>query len=91
VLNNIFSIFGQGDVYYHGSNIHDVKSNGVGIALIPSIGINVAKRFALNISFGGISYETNKIKDASEATKAFDLNFGKDIAIGVSTKFGAKK
>ena len=90
-FNNIFSLYGQGDVYYHGTKVQDVKSNGVGIALIPTIGINVSKGFALNISFGGISYERIKVKGAGNATKTFDMNFGKQIGIGVSKNFGGKK
>ena len=88
LFNNIFSIYGQGDVYYHGTKVQDIRSNGVGIALTPTIGINVSKGFALNVSFGGISYERIKVKDAGNATKTFDMNFGKQIGIGISQNFG---
>ena len=91
IFNNIFSLYGQGDVYYHGLKIEDVKSNGFGVALTPVVGINVSNGFALNISFGGMSFETIKIKDADNPTKTFDVNFGKNVAIGVSKSFGRKR
>jgi opacity protein-like surface antigen len=91
VFSSIFSLYGQGDVYYHGQKIEDVKSNGFGAAITPAVGINVSKGFALNIGFGGISYETIKIKDADNSTKTFDVNFGKNVTIGVSKNFGGKR
>src|SRR5258707_2234850 len=91
LFNPIFSLYGQGDVYYHGTKVQDIQSNGLGIALVPTIGINVFNNFALNISFGGISYETIKVKDAANATKTFDLDFGHQVKIGISKNFGGKK
>ena len=90
-FNTIFSLYGQGDVYYHGKKEQDVKSNGVGIALTPTIGINVFNNFALNISFGDISYESIKVKNADNGTHTFDADFGNEIKIGVSKNFGGKK
>jgi hypothetical protein len=91
LFNAIFSLYGQGDVYYHGTKVQDVQSNGLGISLVPTIGINVFNNFALNISFGGITYETIKVKDAANATKTFDLDFGHQVRIGISKNFGGEK
>lgn len=91
VFNNIFNLYGQGEVYYHGTKDQDIKSNGLGVSVTPSVGINVSKGFMLNISFGGISYETIKIKDASDGTNTFGVNFGQEIGIGFSKNFGGKK
>jgi len=90
-FNPIFSLFGQGDVYYHGNKVQDIKSDGVGIALTPAIGINISNNFALNVSFGNISYESIKVKDADKGTRTFDADFGNEIRIGVSKNFGGKK
>jgi len=90
-FNTIFSLYGQGDVYYQGSKIQDIRSNGLGISVVPTIGINVSNGFALNISFGGVSYETSKVKHAANGEDSFDLNFGQQVGIGISKNFGRKK
>jgi len=90
-FNSIFSLFAQGDVYYHGKKVQDVTSDGVGFALTPAIGINISNNFALNVSFGNISYESIKVKDAEKGTRTFDADFGNEIRIGVSKNFGGKK
>ncbi|MES1222739.1 MAG: DUF6850 family outer membrane beta-barrel protein [Bacteroidota bacterium] len=91
VFNQIFSFYAHSDMYYHGTKVQEVKSNGFGVAITPTIGINVAKNFALNVSFGALSYETIKIKDADNGTHSFDLDIGKQIGIGVSKNFGGRK
>lgn len=91
LFNQIFSLFGQSDIYYHGGKEDNINSNGFGIAVTPTVGINVSNGFALNISFGGLSYETSKIKDATESTKNFDADFGHNIGIGISKTFYKKK
>ena len=90
-FNQIFSLYGHGDVYYHGKKVEDVKSNGIGVALTPVIGINVSNNFALNISFGDISYESIKEKNADKGTRTFDADFGNEIRIGISKNFVLKK
>ena len=90
-FNNIFSLFGQGDLYYLGNKTQDVRSDGWGVSLVPTVGINVSNGFALNISFGGISYEMIKVKHADGRTDTFDMNFGQQVGIGLSKNFGGKK
>ncbi|HKC37819.1 MAG TPA: outer membrane beta-barrel protein [Chitinophagaceae bacterium] len=90
-FNPIFSLYGQGDIYYHGKKAQDVTSDGVGIALTPAIGINISNNFALNVSFGNISYESIKVKGADKGIRTFDADFGNEIRIGVSKNFGGKK
>ena len=90
-FNTIFSLYGQGDVYYQGSKVQEIRSNGWGISVIPTIGINVSNGFALNISFGGVSYETSKAKHAAHGADTFDVNFGQQVGIGISKNFGRKK
>ena len=90
-LGNIFSIFGQANVGYVGTDFDGGKSNGFGANVFPAVALNVHNGFALNFSFGGISYETTKVKGASESRNAFDLNFGQQAHIGVSKNFGGRK
>jgi len=89
-FNAIFSLYGQGDVYYQGSKNQDIRSNGWGISVIPTIGINVSNGFALNISFGGVSYEASTVKHAAHGADSFDMNFGQQVGIGISKNFGRK-
>ena len=89
-FNAIFSLYGQGDVYYQGSKIQDIRSNGLGVSVVPTIGINVSNGFALNISFGGVSYETIKAKHADHGENTLDINFGQQVGIGISKNFGKK-
>lgn len=90
-ISSIIFVYGQGDVYYLGKKVGGIKSDGVGIALTPAIGINVWNNFALNFSFGDISYEKLKVKGAENATQTFDANIGNEIKIGVSKNFGGRK
>ena len=91
VFNPIFSIYGQSDIYYHGKKEQSVRSNGIAAAIVPTIGINVSNGFALNVSFGGISYEHIKAKGANDATNDFNMNFAHEISIGISKNFARKK
>ena len=89
-FNTIFSLYGQGDVYCQSGKTQEIRSNGWGISIVPTVGINVSNGFALNVSFGGISYETSKVKHADHGTETFDLNFGQQVGIGISKNFGRK-
>jgi len=91
VFNPIFSIYGQSDIYYHGKKEQSVRSNGIAAAIVPTIGINVSNGFALNVSFGGISYEHIKAKGANDATNDLNMNFAHEISIGISKNFARKK
>ncbi len=91
-LGNVFSIFGQGNVGYVGTeNAGGIKSNGFGVEVFPAVALNVHNGFALNFSFGGISYGTTKLKGASGSTNSFNLNFGQQANFGISKNFGGKK
>jgi len=91
-LGSIFSIFGQGNAgYLGGEDFTGVKSNGFGVEVFPAIALNVHNGFALNFSFGGISYASTKTKGASESRNEFRLHFGQQVSAGISKNFGGKK
>lgn len=91
-LGGIFSIFGQGNVGYAGSeDFNGAKSNGFGVDVFPAVALNVHNGFALNFSFGGISYVSTKTKGASESRNEFDLNFGQQAHFGISKTLVERK
>ncbi len=90
-LGGIFSIFGQANAGYAGADFGGGKSNGFGANVFPAIAVNVHNGFALNFSFGGISYASTKTKGASESRNEFDLNLGQQANFGISKNFGGKK
>ncbi len=90
-LGSIFSIYGQGNAGYMGTDFDGSKSNGFGVNIFPAVAVNVYNGFALNFSFGGISYESTKVKGASESRNEFDLSFGQQAHFGISKNFGGKK
>ena len=90
-LGTIFSLFGQANAGYQGSKSGSAKSNGFAVEVFPAVALNVHNGFALNFSFGGISYGTSKVKGASGSTNTFNLNFGQQANFGISKTFGGKK
>lgn len=95
-LSDIFSVYGQveagfgsGKDKYNG--VTATKYTGFRSNLFPAIGINLHKGFALNADFGGLSYNTSKVKGTSGSTNTFDFTFGSTIKIGVSKNFSFKK
>jgi hypothetical protein len=60
--------------------------------LTPVVSMSVGKCFALDFSIGGISYQT-QTQDVSGAktASAFNLNFGKQLSIGITKNFGGQQ
>jgi len=75
------------------------KHNGITIAAYPAIGMWVGRCWGINMSFGGISYVTDKqTTDASATTipspktaSTLDINFGHQVNVGVLIKLGCCK
>lgn len=83
-LSDMFSLFADTKVgYYTASN--DVKGYTAGIK--PAAMINIGKSFALNFSFGELSYSSI---GADSKVNTFNANFGKSVEIGISKNFGLK-
>ncbi len=92
-LSNIFSVFGQLDATFGNSKTNNggTESNSFNLGITPYAAINLKNNFALNFSFGGLSYETNKVKGASKSSNSFGLTFGQGASFGISKNFGGKK
>ncbi|MBZ4190021.1 outer membrane beta-barrel protein [Niabella beijingensis] len=98
-ISDIFSIFGQLEGGYQGLNkkteITDnntttsttLKANGGYARLFPAVFINVKNGFGLNFDFGGVEFNTMKVKDADHGENNFKFNFGKTVNIGISKNF----
>jgi hypothetical protein len=92
-LSNIFNVYGQLDLGITGSrdktdNVDPVgKSAGFLGRIYPAISINVKNNFMLNFAFGGLSFETDKVKDADESQTDINFNFGQQFNFGVSKNF----
>lgn len=89
-ISDIFSIFGQAGVGYQGAKQGDAKVNGMYAYVMPYVAINVKNGFALNFSFGGLTYDNVKPK-GGDATSSFGLTFGSGASFGISKNFGGKK
>jgi hypothetical protein len=68
--------------------------NGFNPAVIPGIGMNIKNGFAVNISFGSLSYSTITTDFANKSslnTSSLGFNFGaQNFAVGVSKNFCTK-
>ncbi|WP_308131627.1 outer membrane beta-barrel protein [uncultured Flavobacterium sp.] len=93
-----FSIFGQLGVNYMNYDFEfnpetitpaESKGNGFGVAVAPGVSYFLAKNFAIEATFGILSYETlNPDEDGVDSTNGF--NFGldmRDIRLGLVYKF----
>ena len=91
-ISQVFSIYGQLQAgYEHGvSNPGSYKTNGFNAELFPAVFINVKNGFGLNLSFGGLVYDSQKPSGGS-STNTFSLTFGQGASFGISKNFGGKK
>lgn len=64
---------------------------GFGGTLFPAIGVNLKKGFALNFTFGGLSFVSSKTKGESGRATDFTLGFGSGAGLGISKNFGLKR
>ena len=84
-----FSVFGQLSVEYASVDFDPVKVNGFGVALAPGVNYFLSKNFALEASWGVLSYASAKA-DVTGAESSTDFNLGLDldnINLGLVYKF----
>jgi len=63
------------------------KHSGVAVNLWPALGINVGRAVCLNFNVGGLGYATDKYTDAVYAINTFNMNFGRQMNVGISKNF----
>ena len=104
-LGNIFSIYGQFELNYLSGTIspYDLVSgsySGFGTDFFPAIGVNIKNGWALNLSIGGISYQTKTYKGdlyvnsnggVTNSANQFAVTFGQGATFGISKNFGGSK
>jgi outer membrane protein with beta-barrel domain len=104
-INKIFSIYAQTDLNYlsGSSNPYNLVSGsytGFGADLFPAIAVNIKNGFAINLSFGGISYQTKTYTGGAYNTTGsgnlstanqFAFTFGQGATFGISKNFGGGK
>jgi|LauGreDrversion4_2_1035121.scaffolds.fasta_scaffold00164_42 hypothetical protein len=83
-LTDLFSLFADAKIgYVSASN----DNNGYSAGIKPAAMIQIGKSFALNFSFGELSYKSVG-KDSK--TNTINANFGKSVEIGISKNFGLR-
>ena len=83
-LSDMFSLFADAKVGYV------TKSNdntGYAAGIKPAVMMNVGNSFALNFSFGELSYSS---VGANSKVNTLNANFGKSVEIGISKNIGLK-
>jgi hypothetical protein len=87
-LSDIFAVFGQFNADVLSGKTGDTRTNGFRGTFFPAIGVNMKNGFALNFSFGNLSFVSQKAKGASESSTQFDINFGTGAGyVGISKNF----
>ncbi|WP_421825612.1 outer membrane beta-barrel protein [Larkinella sp.] len=87
-LSDIFALYGQFNADILSGKTGGISANGFRGTFFPAIGVNMKNGFALNFSFGGLSYASLKPKGASESTTNFKFDFGSGASFGISKNFG---
>ncbi|HZF64528.1 MAG TPA: hypothetical protein VEZ55_08590 [Chitinophagaceae bacterium] len=91
-LTEVFSYFFQFNGSYRKSDSPgDYVDKTLHFETFPAIELNIKNGFALNASFGGISYERRSISDLEGANSSFRFDLGSSALIGVSKRFGKRK
>ncbi|WP_460908404.1 outer membrane beta-barrel protein [Spirosoma areae] len=86
-----FAIYGQLNANYLSGKAGNTTLNGFGATLFPAIGVDLKKGFALNFTFGSLSFTSQKVEGAPESTTNFHVGFGSGAGFGISKNFGLKK
>lgn len=94
-LNKYFVFFSQVEAGYLGGHLGTTafntrfnQFNGFYATWTPAIGVMVHDGFALNFSYGGLDFRTQKFAGLSTKPKQnFDFTFGNQFNIGVSKNF----
>jgi hypothetical protein len=63
------------------------KGSGFYAQIVPAIFINVKKSFGLNISFGGLGFDSVNYDNNGGDESSFGFNFGQTVNIGISKNF----
>lgn len=87
-LSELFAVYGDVGAGYHSTRnkTADTKSHGFYVGFTPALFINFKNGFGLNFNIGGIRYETMNWEQGPDNSR-FNVNFGKEVGIGISKNF----
>ena len=86
-LSDIFAIYGQVNANVLSGKNEGVSYSGLGASFFPAIGVNLKNGFALNFSFGNLSFTSEKPNNAAKSLTDFKLGFGSGVTFGISKNF----
>ncbi|GAB3336724.1 outer membrane beta-barrel protein [Larkinella ripae] len=86
-LSALFVLFGQFNADVLTGKTGDFKTTGYRGTFFPAIGVIIKNGFALNLSFGGLSFLSQKANGASGNTTNFSVNLGSGAGFGISKNF----
>ena len=91
-LAGIFAIYGQFNAnYLSGKTTNTTSYTGFQGTLFPAIGVNLKNSFALNFTFGSLSFTSQKFAGIPGSAPGFHVAFGSGAGFGISKNFGLKK
>ena len=86
-----FAIYGQFNANFLSGKIGSTTYNGFQGTLFPAIGVDLKNSFALNFTFGALSFTTQKSAGEAESQSSFRVAFGSGAGFGISKNFGLRK
>lgn len=90
-LTGIFAIYGQFNANFLSGKTGIIGYNGFQGTLFPAIGVNLKNSFALNFTFGSLSFTSQKFDGVAQSATSFHVAFGSGAGFGISKNFGLKK
>lgn len=90
-LGGIFAIYGQFNANFLSGKANAITYSGFESTLFPAIGVNLKNSFALNFTFGSLSFTSQKVEGAANTTNTFHVGFGSGAGFGISKNFGLTK
>jgi hypothetical protein len=106
-FNSIFSLYGQGEFNSISGSTSPYALiggtyKGYSMDLFPAIGVNIKNGFAINLSFGGIYYQSKTYSGQyynaqpgnippTSSSSQFVVTLGQGATFGISKNFGMKK
>jgi hypothetical protein len=86
-LAGIFAIYGQ----FNANFLSGTNYSGFQGTLFPAIGVNLKNSFALNFTFGSISFTSQSFDGVEGTMSNLHVGFGSGATFGISKNFGLKK
>jgi len=86
-LSDIFAVYGQFNANVLSGKTAGISYSGFGASFFPAVGVNLKNGFALNFSFGNLSFTSEKPKDSAKSLTDFKLGFGSGATFGISKNF----